>query len=301
MPSHFRTVHVPLAGRELLPLGDREAGVQLDDRCSDGDYREIAKLVGGGGFGLRFFGRKNPMEDLEVLRFFPGLVKLDVDLPHLRTLAGLELLQASLQSLALTLRHAVSLDHLLGMKMLSRLYLDPVRQRLDEISGIKSLRSLTLRSVSMPSLGLLASLSNLEALDLQLGGTADLAGMPTAHLRYFEATQVRGLKDLNPLEGIESLEEITLRSLKHVSELPDLRTLPHLKRLTLWDMKGVHELSAVLEAPALEELLLVDMRHLEVESVALLRDHPTLRAARLGLGGGEGQTSAGGTGPASCG
>ena len=49
-------------------------------------------------------------------------------------------------------------------------------------------------------------------------------------------------------------------------------------------MKGLNDLTPLSNAPSLEQLNLIDMRHLRLEHLEPLRNHPTLSSVAFGLG-----------------
>lgn len=77
------------------------------------------------------------------------------------------------------------------------------------------------------------------------------------------------------------LEHLFLQALAGVTELPDLRRLERLRIVHLETMKRLTDLSPLTTAPALEHLDLIDMRHLTLDDLAPLVDHPTLRTTQF--------------------
>jgi len=49
------------------------------------------------------------------------------------------------------------------------------------------------------------------------------------------------------------------------------------------NLKGLSDFTPIAEAPKLEELLLVNMPHIQVENLKCFYQHPTLKAAVVGL------------------
>jgi hypothetical protein len=131
----------------------------------------------------------------------------------------------------------------------------------------------------------LTSLQNLRGLALKHGGTKDLSLLPkVGRLRYLELWMIRGLTDVTPIEELTYLGYLFLQDLKNISAIPSLRGLTVLSRCHIENLKGVQDLSPIAAAPNLEELLVVSMRHLSPESFRCFCDHPTLRAATIGMG-----------------
>jgi hypothetical protein len=149
-----------------------------------------------------------------------------------------------------------------------------------------SLRSLTLREITLSNLSVLLPLTELPALDLKLGGTRDLSLLPqVGQLEYLELWMVRGLDDLTPLAQTTTLRHVHLEAPKQVTALPaDLSGLARLDTTYIETMKGLTDLTPLLTAPGLRQLALVNMTHLEPAQVGVLSDHPSLRVLIAGLG-----------------
>jgi hypothetical protein len=128
-------------------------------------------------------------------------------------------------------------------------------------------------------------LQGLRALDLKLGGTRNLEFLPAVgELQCLELWMVKGLSDLSPVADLPALEYLFLQALRQVTALPSFHKLTRLTQIQIETMKGLSDLTPLLTAPALEQLMLVDMGHLKAADVGVLKDHPTLRAATIGLG-----------------
>jgi hypothetical protein len=224
--------------------------------------------------------------DLDILQWFPWLHKLIVDSHSLRDLSGLTHL-TGLRTLYLSQsRHRLSLKPVASLAgSLRHLQVEGLVSHVEALSELTGLLTLTLRSVTLPAMSVLAPMTNLRGLDLKLGGTSDLSLLPCfTRLQYFEAWMIRGLTDLSALAAVTSLEELHLEALKHVTRLPPLHNLTRLRRITLHTMKGLEDLTVLLTAPALEELRLTGMDHLTPEKVIHLAAHPALKKANIGLG-----------------
>lgn len=168
---------------------------------------------------------------------------------------------------------------------LRRLYLEGQTKDIDLISDLRELRSVTLRSITLPDLSLLTPLPHLRALDLKLGGTKDLSLLPElASLDYLELWMVKGLSDITPIAYLPRLEYLFLQALRQVETLPAMDGMSALRRLWLETMKGLTDLAPIRTAPALRQLAVVDMGHLQPEAFAALTDHPSLESLRAGLG-----------------
>jgi hypothetical protein len=278
----------PVSWRLLLRRPDaRVSLVQFRQPLTDRDYRRLAGwLEDHPSITLRAWGH---VPDLDFLRFFPRLLRFSADTFYEapESFAGLRHLRPDLHSLSLgSTDKRLSLSPLEHFRGLRRLYLQKHTKDIDVLSRLTSLRSLTLREITLPDLSVLLPLPDLRALDLKLGGTRDLSLLPKiGQLEYLELWMTRGLDDLTPLADVATLRSVHLEALKQVTALPaDLSRLTRLDTIYLETMKGLADLTPLLTAPALRRVALVNMTHLEPAQVGVLREHPTLRYLIAGLG-----------------
>ncbi|MFC7848649.1 hypothetical protein ACFUTU_09255 [Arthrobacter sp. NPDC057388] len=286
----IRNIESPLTRDMLRPLDPRCHTVQFSQALTESDYRTLSDWIGQyPSVTLRAYGSYDgSIRDLDFLRFFPSLHKFSADaLYHsLQSIEGLDYLPASATLLGLgQTKKKLSLKPLGRFTGLRRLYLEGQTKDIDVISDLTSLRSLTLRSITLPDLSVLQPLTQLRALDLKLGGTRDLTLLPTiGQLDYLELWMVRGLHDLSPIAELKSLSYLFLQSLKQVTKLPDFSRLTKLQTVWLENMKGLTDLSPLLTAPALRQIAVIDMAHLHPEAVGILAKHPALQQVLPGLG-----------------
>jgi hypothetical protein len=185
-----RRVRPPVTAAMLAPLEPGCRRVQLGGPLSDGELARLAEIMGPRpevSLSLDFCHGDDGIRDLDLLRFFPWLERLTVwsslvgDLSGLACLTGLQHLHidsgrrprsaAQIAAVAGTLRHL----HLEG----------PVSDA-GALSELTGLRTLTLRSVTMPDLSPLTPMTDLRALDLKLNGTKNLTLLPAfTRLQYF--------------------------------------------------------------------------------------------------------------------
>jgi hypothetical protein len=103
-------------------------------------------------------------------------------------------------------------------------------------------------------------------------------------LRFFEAWQVRGLTDLTSVAASRTLEVLYLESLRR-AELPDFSAAVSLQHVVLDNLPLTGAgLAGLAAAPALRQLTIVRPA-VDPADVDVLRGHPTLQAAWLGLRG----------------
>jgi hypothetical protein len=286
----FRVIESPITAHMLRPLDPRCHTVQFGKALTESDYRRLSEWIAQyPSVTLRAYASYDgSIRDLDFLRFFPALHKFSADtLYHsLGSIDGLGYLPESASMIGLgQTKKKLSLKPLGRFTSLRRLYLEGQTKDIETISELRSLRSVTLRSITLADLSILQPLRQLRALDLKLGGTRDLALLPTiGKLDYLELWMVRGLHDLSPVAQLEDLSYLFLQSLKQVTQLPDLSRLTHLETVWLETMKGLTDLSPLLTARSLRRVGVVDMAHLQPEDVGVLAGHPGLQELRAGLG-----------------
>lgn len=288
--SDRREVRSPLTPEMLQPSPSGQGAIQFSSLLTDRDFARVAEwLRQYPGMGLRAYGSYDrSIQDLEFLRFFPSLRSFEVDRIYndLASLDGLRHLPEDLDSLWIgATGRPLDLSVLARFGSLKDLYLEGQTRTLDVVSGLTSLEDLTLRSITLPDLSMLLPLTRLLSLDIKLGGTKDLALLPSiGRVRYLELWLIRGLTDIGPIGHMPHLEYLFLQALKQIETLPDFSGAPNLRRIHLETMKGIRDLGPIASAPSIEDLILIDMRHLKPEDLRPLAVIPQLKAVTAGLG-----------------
>ena len=287
MPFDLRS---PVTEKALAQLDARPEVIQFSSALTDTDYAVLgAWFAGQPAKTLRAYGSYDgTITNLDFLRHFPTLRSFQADalFNSLANIDGLGYLPDDVDFIGLgRTKKRFSLGPLARFPKLRRVYLEGQSKDIEVVSHLRRLRSVTLRSITLPDLALLRPLTNLRALDLKLGGTRDLSLLPELQsLQYLELWMVKGLSDLSPISQMPSLEYLFLQALRQVELLPQMTELVALRRLWLETMKGVTDLAPIRQAPSLRQLAVVDMGHLAPETFAPLLGHPTLESLRFGLG-----------------
>jgi hypothetical protein len=285
----IRSVASPLTPEMLAPLDPRCEVVEFHSLLTEADFARLAAFLADyPDVLLRAYGNYDgSIRDLDFLRFFPRLRHFRVDVWQLADLSGLEYLQMHLRSLGLgvTKSRRFSLRVLARFPELRKLFIEGHTKDIEAIGHLIALKHLTLRSITLPDLGVLVPLRQLRSLDIKRGGTKDLRLLPdVGRLRYLELWMINGLSDIEPVAAIPTLQYLFLQALLHVDQLPSLSRAVALRRVHLETMKGLSDLGPLCTAPALEEVMLVNMSHLEPSDLRCLTRIPTLRSAGIGLG-----------------
>lgn len=285
----IRGLKPPLTEDQLRPLEPECERVQFYDPLREVELDHVAALLEQAPHvTLRAFGRA--ATDLEFLRHFPRLRRLEIDLFSLRHLEGLSYLRTDLEALAIGSMSQDSygkldLAPIARFGELRELALRAHKRNIEVISQLAHLERIMLRSITLPDLSLLLPARGLRSLDLKLGGTKNLGLLGEfPSLRYLELWRILGLDDLGPVSECTSLQHLFLQDLPRVARLPDLSLLTSLRRITLWHLKALSDLKPLMQAPALTELVLIDMPRIGVDEISPLASHPTLARAHVGLG-----------------
>lgn len=260
--------------------------VQCCELLGEEDYRRVAAaLVGRPEVELRIYG-PHDHTNLDFLAHFGHVRRLSIEMWSLSNIDGLGAIEALDEfTFGWTKTKAHSLGFLSRFPMLRTFYLEGHTKDIDVVSELVNLERLTLRSITLPSLYILAALPRLQHLEIKLGGTTNLKALASVEtLRYLELWLIRGLADLSVLENMSSLEFLFLQALKNVETLPSLRDLRNLRGVRLETMKGLRDLQSVADAPALEGLAVFDMPKLTIGDFQCFVGHPTLRNFSAGLG-----------------
>lgn len=253
---------------------------------TDLEMQQLSKLWNGRrDVELRLLGYA--AESFEFLRYFPGLQRLNVQVPIVRNIDGLRHVADSLKEFTLastTIR--LSLRPVADCAQLTFLHLQRQAKDFDALRSLTRLRYLGLSGVSLPDLSALLSFQNLQSLflgfckPLDLGLLGQFATLEALHL-----IKINNLRDLSALRLARNLRRIELEWLPHVESLPDLSELARLEELEISIMKSLRDISAIAKAPALRFLGLWGCEALSVESFECLVGHPTLKRLNFGVGG----------------
>lgn len=292
-PTHAvgRRFTSPLSETDFTPPERTLRTVQFCTPLAESELRRLAAYLREyPSLKLYVYGNglHSPVPDLEFLRDFSFLTKLSVNiwmLPNLDGLRHLSPTRLTHLSLAATKKKRNSLSILEPFTGLRHLFVDGHAKDFEALASLRGLRSLELRSITVPTLRPLTTLVELKNLIISLGGTTaleDLARMRA--LSFLELAMIRGLDDLSVLAEIATLEHLWLRTLKHVARLPSFRGLRHLHVVWLEQMRALRDLKPIADAPGLRELVAVDMGNIAPAACAPFVNHPALESISVGFG-----------------
>jgi Leucine-rich repeat (LRR) protein len=282
-----REIRSPLRPYMLTPLGEHHHAVQFTNALTADEYKQVATLLAPHPtVELRVYDSMDQsIRNLDFLQHFPAVRYFAADSlsTRLESIDGLGYLQ-NLRGLTLDKpTNTLSLAALRHLPHLNDLYLNgPVRD-LEVLAELTHLQVLTLRSLTLPDLAILATLTRLWRLTLEYGGTNDLDGLSEIQgLQQLELSRVRALSNLSPISDAINLQFLSLTDQQQVTQLPYLSKLTQLETIHLGNLRGLTDLRPLLTAPALRYLA-VEGRHLEPDHIKPLSQHRTLTHAGIDL------------------
>jgi len=228
-----------------------------------------------------------PIENVERIGDLQCLTSLKVGITQLRDFSFLERLPPLLDTLHLEAAQStnLSLKALVRFSRLRRLYIERHHKDLELVGTLPSLHSLVLRSITVPTLSFLTSLSSLRVLNLKLGGTTHLDALSElSNLRELELWQVRKLEDIRVVARIPRLETLLLQDLPHVTEVPSLASCSSLTTVFIRHLASLADLSSIADAPNLEHFALTGPSKCLTEVFKPFINHKSLKDIWVGLG-----------------
>ena len=284
--ANFREVISPVKMRDLWKFPPHVERIQFSSSLKETDFQILGKYFEEKPkLQLRVCIRDS-VENLDFLKYFPGVKKFSCDVWNLETLDGIEYLPGDLEYFGFgqTKKKSHSLKFLRRFPGLKRLFLDGHKRDIEVVGEMPILEKLDLRSITLPNLEMFSGLETLWWFTLKLGGTKNLKALPDiGNLKYLELWRIRGLEDISMISEITSLKFLFLQTLNRITELPDFSRNQQLKQIHLQANRNITDLSPLLTANALESLEVYEMHHLKAEDFECLLKHPRLTRGRIGL------------------
>ncbi len=279
----FRHTRRVLSGKgggvdSFRPLEAECRVVQFSQPLTPSELAKAGELLAGRpDVQLYVYGRAS--QDLDFLKHFPKLKRLQAALYELESIEGLAYVAGSLEEFTFgQTKKVFSLEFLKQLSRLRALFLAGHKKDLAAVAGAPAITRLGLSMITLPDLSPILPLGNLAELSLLLGGTRDIGLLPRfAKLEKLMLMRITRMSDLGVLAELRDLKDLHLDWMRNVTRLPSLAPLASLSRVKLDTMKGLTDLSAVAAAPALEELSITNMPQLEVAAFACLAGHKRLK------------------------
>jgi internalin A len=262
----------------LRPLEQECTVLQFDQPLTTDELRAAGELLAGRpDVQLYVYGRA--AQDLEFLKHFPGLRRLQLALFELEDVKGLRHVTDTVEDFTFgRTKRTFSLNSLHDMARLRSLFLAGHKKDIAVLRRLERLRRLGLSGITLPDLSLLLPLQRLRTLSVLLGGTRNLALLPQlAGIEELLLMRITRLADVRMVSGITALKMLRLDWMRNVTQLPDFGGLPHLESVTLDTMKGLTDLRPLASAPSLRRLVVTNMPQLTAEMFASLVGHPMLK------------------------
>ncbi len=252
---------------------------------NDLEMRRLSELWNGRrDVELRLLGYA--AEDFEFLRYFPGLERLNVQVPIIKNIDGLRHVADSLKEFTLastTVR--LSLGPVASCARLESLHLQRHVKDFGALRSLTRLRYLGISGISLPDLSALLPFVHLRSLFLGFCKPIDLVLLGRfTELEALHIIKINNLLDLSALRLARNLRRIELEWLPHVETLPELSELVMLEELEIQSMKSLRDISSIATAPALRYLGLWDCKGLTPQSFECLIGHPALKHLNFGVG-----------------
>lgn len=251
---------------------------------NDEAMQQVAKLWNGRrDVEVRLFGYATP--DLEFLRYFPGLERLNVQTPSIKNIEGLRHVADSLKEFTLintTVRF--SLRPVANCRQLDSLHLQRQTKDFGELRSLTGLNYLGLSGMPLPDLSALLPFERLQSLFIGFCKplNLDLLGR-FPELQSLHFLKINNLHDLSALRLARNLLRLELAWLPHIETLPDLSGLTQLEEIEI-EAKSLRDIASIAKAPALRFLGLWDCKSLTPKSFECLIGHPTLKRLNFGIG-----------------
>jgi hypothetical protein len=271
-------------GDPFQPLEPECRVIQFDERLTPEQLRQAGDLIADRP-EIELYVYAGVWRDLSFLKYFPTLRRLHIALYKLDDISGFaDVLELRELTFGET-EKKFSLSFVAAWPQLKRLFLVRHKTDLPRIRALGELEDLGLSGYTLPDMSLFLAFPKLRRLQLLLGGTRDLAEL--ARLRQLDELwlmRITRLTDLGVLADLAGLKRLKLDWMRNVTSLPSLERLERLEDVTLDTMKGLTDLSPIAAAPALRRLAIGGMPHLAADSFRCLVGHPRLAELYLETG-----------------
>ncbi|MGE5270226.1 MAG: hypothetical protein ACM3JG_11200 [Thiohalocapsa sp.] len=246
---------------------------------------EKAAAIMRGRPDVELYAYRDPSRNLDFLRHFRELRRLNVQLYELDDISGLAQVPGLTALTFGNTRRRFSLRFLDQLPDLERLFLVGHRDGIAAVQKLSKLTSLGLSRITLPDLQVLQPLVALREVSVLLGGTRNLDGLASLpNLQRLFLMRITRLADLAVLVKLEALRSLRLDWMRNVVSLPSFAPLSRLEHVRLDTMKGLTDLAPIAAAPALRRLGVVAMPQLTADSFHPFVGHPTLAELHVATG-----------------
>ncbi|MGV9797540.1 hypothetical protein ACWDTP_05710 [Mycobacterium sp. NPDC003449] len=270
----YREVASPLTDEMLAPLSPNCPGVSIVEPLSDGDYQKVAELLSESPDKELYVSQletpewssrpfvEHPITDLEFLRFFPSLRRFACNLFYLKSLDGLQHLNACVRLRIFKSPKPLSATPIRELTGLDYLMLDGQVRDLHTLKTLPNLTTLSLGYArKLPGLGFLPA--SLHTFYMNRGSITDISAVADTRLEKLSFFKVGALSDLSPISHVTSLRHLQLYHLREITDLPDMTALTDLTDLIIDDLKKLSDTRPVLTAPHLTNLTVTNLPNID--------------------------------------
>ncbi|OCB57178.1 hypothetical protein A5722_12020 [Mycobacterium vulneris] len=218
----------------------------------------------------------SPDTDLDFLQHFDFLTALNFG-ETILNVDGLHCLTDKMTWLAWGANRKFSLDVLRHFPHLRVLAVGPAKD-FDAVAGLTELCWLSMDNTGLADLNMLTGLPHLRRVSMGSGKPPNLSALAT--LPELEFLEIKGWRKLSDADIVPIADCVNLRVLE-VDSVPNITTLPDLSRLTklrvvnLQNMKTLADVSGLAGAPNLTWAW-IDSKATTAQSVTPLLGHPSL-------------------------
>ena len=283
---NIRDVFHPITSAQLKVIDANCERIQFSEHLSEKDFKTLSDFMKEKRINhLRVYGL-NSVKNLDFLRHFDSIRELSVDVWDIEWLDGIDTQYANLRSLDLgsTKSKRFSLAFLPSFEDLKQISIDGFEKDVEAIGEVITLEELTLRSVTLDDLDFVGQLTSLWWFALKLGGTRNIMALSDTRPKYLEIWRARGLKNIDVISEMETLQFLFLQTLYRIWALPDLSNLSDLRKITIEDLRNLNNIRALFTASSIKELDVKGFNRVKVEDFISLKSHPSLERASIFTG-----------------
>ncbi|UBV15257.1 leucine-rich repeat domain-containing protein [Mycolicibacterium fortuitum] len=218
----------------------------------------------------------SPDTDLDFLQHFDFLTALNFG-ETIINVDGLHCLTDKMTWLAWGANRKFSLDVLRRFPHLRALAVGPAKD-FDAVAGLTELCWLSMDNTGLADLNMLTGLPRLRRVSMGSGKPPDLSALAT--LPELELLEIKGWRkisdpDIAPIADCVNLRVLEIDSVPNITRLPDLSRLTKLRVVNLQNMKTLADVTGLAAAPNLTWAW-IDSKSTTAQSVIPLLGHPSL-------------------------
>lgn len=220
--------------------------------------------------------RSSTDTDLDFLEHFDFLTALNFS-ETITNVDGLHCLNDAMTWIGWGARRKFSLEVLQRFPHLRVLAVGPAKD-FEVVACLKELSWLSMGNTGLPDLSMLTGLPHLRRVSMGSGKPPDLAALAT--LSELELLQIQGWRNLTdadivPIADCTNLRLLDMSSVSNITTLPDLSRLTKLRVVAFENMKTLVDLTGLAAAPKLTWAW-IDSKATTAQSITPLLGHPGL-------------------------